>query len=548
MKAREKGKALWHRLRDAGNGDLLLFLTTFLLVIVRYLAHGFAYYPQLDDYIQLHNYASSGDYLRFLSEQGLLSARPLAGVFDLYVWSNFYNCLLVAVLLISLMFAASAIFFKRVLERYFTVTPLFCVLYTLVPAAIEGTYWLSASTRIAVGLFFVSLSLVLLERFFADGRAADAIFFVLFQLISFGFYEQVMVFSVAFCGLLFLLNVRTNTRRSFLTFVSFPNLVLYFCLCSLAGASKVYGARMELAWPDNPYYFDVFLPDVLVQIKAVFLDGNAAVFLKGFVRGLTSGAWLPILLSALLCAALAFFFKRKGDTKRPILGMVFGFLLAIAPVSIFFFIANTWLSFRCMVAALPGIALFFDSLTALAFRGRGVAGKQVLTVLFAFVCCAAGISEIGDYKQTHLDDLRFTQALAAHCERYGEKTRIGMLNVEPSYLTDQNFYYHEHIHGVTESAWALSGMMIAEHDGFSHSVTPIPIDEPWRAWNFEQNRPEAFDVILLYERENDSFAELTYACEDGVYAFFDENGVQRAEIVDENGIAKGKLLPNFVGK
>jgi len=530
-------------LSEWGDGDFLLFLTVFLLTVVRYLAFGFTYYPQLDDYIQLHNYASSSDYLRFLSEQGLLSARPLAGVFDLYVWSHFFDCLILAVLLISLMFAASAIFFKRVLGRYFTVTPLFCVLYALVPAAIEGVYWLSASTRIVVGLFFVSLSLVLLERFFESGRAVDAIFFTLFQLISFGFYEQVMVFSVAFCGFLFLLNVKNNTRRSFLTFVSFPNLVLYFCLCALAGASKVYGARMELAWPDNPWYFDVFLPDVLVQIKAVFLDGNAWIFLKGFLRGLTSGAWLAIVLMALLSFALAFLFDKKQKEKRPYLGMLVGFLLAVAPVSIFFFIANSWFSFRCMVAALPGIALFFDSLTSLLLRGKGLVGKQILTSLFAFACCVAGISEIGDYRQTHLDDVRFTSALADYCEHCEMPFNIGVLNVEPSYLETQNFYYHEHIHGVTESTWALEGMMIATNDGFVHHVTPIPINEPWRAWNYEQNRPEAFDVILLYEREYDRFVRLTYTLENDVYVFYDENGAKRAEILDEDRIGRGKLLP-----
>ena len=49
-----------------------LFLLLFGLIWLRFAAFGLEYQPQLDDYIQLHNYATSEDYLRFLSEQVFL--------------------------------------------------------------------------------------------------------------------------------------------------------------------------------------------------------------------------------------------------------------------------------------------------------------------------------------------------------------------------------------------------------------------------------------------------------------------------------------------
>ena len=520
-----------------------LFLLLFGLIWLRFAAFGLEYQPQLDDYIQLHNYATSEDYLRFLSEQGLLSARPLAGVFDLYVWSNLWDNLFLAVTVISLMLSASVIFIKSVLEKYFALSPLFCVLIALVPAATEGTYWLAASTRIVVGLFFASLSFVLFQRFLENGRLADAIFFVPLQLISFGFYEQILVFSCAFCLFLFLLNVRKNTRRAFLAAVTLPDLVIYFSLCLLAGTSTLYGSRMELALPDNPYYFETFLPDVLVQIKAVFLNGNAVIFLKGFLRGLTSGVPFVIFLLLLLSASLFFFFGkgRKGEKMRnPFLGMLVGFLLAVFPVLIFFFIANTWFSFRCMVASLPGIALFFDSFTEWAF-GKCRTAKKFLVCLFCFVCCTATLSEIADYRETAAFDESFGESLAAYCESIPGGKKIGILNVEPTYLTEQNFYYHEHIHGVTESQWALTGMMIARDTSFAHSLTPMPISQPYAAWNRDNNLPENFDLLLLYLPESNSFVPVEVVFENGLRALYDENGVKRAEITEENNVGKGRI-------
>ncbi len=56
-------------------------------------------------------------------------------------------------------------------------------------------------------------------------------------------------------------------------------------------------------------------------------------------------------------------------------------------------------------------------------------------------------------------------AIADAIDLVSIKGRVALLGVMPNYLPDQNYYYHEHIHGVTESDWALSGALYAYSGG-----------------------------------------------------------------------------------
>ena len=75
---------------------------------------------------------------------------------------------------------------------------------------------------------------------------------------------------------------------------------------------------------------------------------------------------------------------------------------------------------------------------------------------------------------------------------------IGILNIEPTYLSDQNFYYHEHIHGVTESQWAFTGALrCIGGNGSLQSVTPLPTDPVYKSWNADVPALENFDRLII---------------------------------------------------
>ena len=61
----------------------------FGLIFLRCCYYGLVYFPQLDDYIQLHNYPVYHGAKLVILEQGLLASRPLAAVGDYFFWSGF---------------------------------------------------------------------------------------------------------------------------------------------------------------------------------------------------------------------------------------------------------------------------------------------------------------------------------------------------------------------------------------------------------------------------------------------------------------------------
>ena len=136
--------------------------------------------------------------------------------------------------------------------------------------------------------------------------------------------------------------------------------------------------------------------------------------------------------------------------------------MALAPLTIFFVLESPWFSLRGTVTSFPGLALMADALVALVLcrlKGRRTVTAALSTAL-ALVFCAAAVSEVHDYRETYADDQAVIAAILSATEGGTALPADGttvLLGVEPTYLEDQNFYFHEHIHGVTESNWALSG-------------------------------------------------------------------------------------------
>ncbi|MDR0906287.1 MAG: glucosyltransferase domain-containing protein [Oscillospiraceae bacterium] len=485
---------------------LLMFMLVFALIFARYCYFGFEYYPQLDDYIQYHNYTSRGlGYAELISALGLLSVRPLAGLADIFVWSNFFPVMIVAVAAISALFAASACLFYDVFRRRFGTGSLFFVVYALLPLAIEGTYWVSASSRVVVGLFFTSLALWLFEKWCCGGKKRDAAFCAAAQLLAFGFYEQTIVLSFASVLIFGVLNFKPQRKRALLSLCGFANLAIYAVFTRIFSDSSLYGSRMTIANPLSAWYYKEKLPEVLSQLKSAFLGGGFYTLVKGAYRGAKIFAAQPNFIYAIavlaLCVALFIAAKRRdeesesADTRlKPRAALIVGVLLALAPTAPFFLIGETWFSLRGTVMSLCGIALIADTLLRFIPLKKLTAA---ITAAAALICCVASVSEIDDYRETTANDMAIVALLAETLPRGGGE--IAVLNVEPSYLGNQNYYYHEHIHGITESGWALHGgleyLMGAEN---APSVTPLPRHPMYSPWNRDTATLNNFDLIYLY--------------------------------------------------
>jgi len=537
------------RLKQYGLKSLPWF-SVFALVFGRYLYYGFQYFYQLDDYIQYHNNAAFSDNLwETALNMGMLLARPAAGLSDLYVWSDFFPAMLLAVAIISALYACAAILLKSVFHRHFGTGWVFVVIFALLPLGMEGVYWVSASSRIVCGLFFAALAAWLLQKYFDGGRWYCLLGAILAQFWGGCYYEQVMVFSVTLFVLIGIMNFRSCKWKSLWSLFAPMNMVLYLLLTAVMPGAGVYGARvafMEI----SPWYFEVFLPDVLGQIRNSFLGGGFYTTVKGFWRGLQiilqDYAFWFLLLIIGLCVLLWYVAKGKGDsektTRRHWWAVVVGILLAIAPVSIFLVLENPWFSLRGAVCSFAGIALIADVLLRWILRGR-MKWSAVAAGCLAFVFCIASVSELHDYKLTYENDNRAAQAVINGINLKEPNQKIGILGLEKSFLEDQNYFWHEHIHGCTESNWAFSGLL-QYHTGIVglSSVTPLPAENIYAAWNYESNRIDGFTQIYYYHYDENMLERLAVE-QTGERSFllYREDGSLFGEIYEENNIGKLKI-------
>lgn len=476
-----------------------------LALLLRASFGGIGYEPILDDTVQYILYPTSVDYGALIAREGMFSSRPLAALMDLFVVGQMGN-LFFAVILMAVMHGISCVLFQRILSRFFSVGPVFAVIYTLLPLGCEGTYWLSAATRVVSGLFFTACAAAVLCRFIESGKWWRVPLYFLLELLSFGFYEQILVLSFALSGLIFLHHFRE--KRAALAWLAFLCAGVYFGFTAYFRADSPLADRMELLYPNTPYYFNVFLPDLARQIGMSFLSAGVRTTFVGFWRGLVScvtggiGGWLYGIAAAGL--AIWYGILHWPRHRRAVVSvegwaraLVWGLLLFIAPITPFFVIARPYFSLRSTVPSFVGAAILIDLLfRALIRRRRAMAAVSGAMV---FVCLLGCASEIGDYKATAKADRVLAEAiLERESEFYG---RVGFLGVKEFPVAEQNYPYHEHVASVAAADWTLSAKLAAmKGTPLSFDAVPLVMEDPfYRLWNRDMKRIGGFDQLWLWE-------------------------------------------------
>ena len=521
----------------------LVFALIFALVLLRFCYYGFTYYPQLDDYIQLHNQSAYYSAKAVILDMGLLSSRPLASVMDYFFWSHFWPFLMAAVALLSAMYAASACLFRRVWGEYFGTGYVFLVIYALLPLGVEGTYWISASNRVVPSLFFVALAMYLFQKWCRTGRARWLPLYFIAQLISFCFYEQGLVLSVTGVLLVGIIEFfRGNHKKSLFALLTFVNAGIYFAFTGYFSTSTgQLGSRLKLTLPWQEGWNKVFL-SAAGQTGESFLVGGYKTLFRGFRRGIQciladfSPLWVVVLV--VLCAAL-FLLARRFTAERPTgeaalprpWALLVGFLMALAPVTLFFVLSSPSVALRNTVFSFCGMALFIDAVWSMLLTK--CSARSIVTGAVCAVCAAvfsvAAVSEIHDYRATTLADQRVARAVTSAV--VGDEDTIAVLNLEPNYLSEQNFLYHEHIHGATESTWALAGLLSwAADDPAFPAATPVPMGRHYAGSLTE------FGALLWYDHKTGTVQSvMAVPAGEGVYEIHTAGGAVLAVAREENG-------------
>ena len=137
-------------------------LIFFAALLLKYIVFGFRYYPVLDDFIQYGGYPLYNDLSYVYLGIGTISARPLATLLDPVLWGSMWGNMGLALFIIMLLHFTSVYLLSDTLERLgYKLSPIFWLIMLFLPIGAEGAYWISASSRIIMGLFFAALSFFL---------------------------------------------------------------------------------------------------------------------------------------------------------------------------------------------------------------------------------------------------------------------------------------------------------------------------------------------------------------------------------------------------
>lgn len=436
------------------------------MALVPYLLYGFRYYPILDDYIQYWGYPARGDLGYVYTVIGTLATRPMASLLDPLLWGKFWPCLSIALICITKLHVLSLLLVRRALHRHnITLSPLFSLLYLLLPLGMEGRFWLSASTRLVVGLLFAALSLEFLSRFTEEKKSISSfLLFALFQLIACGFYEAVAIFTGAAAILLTAISYgkkRDNTLFiiPLTSFLSVGLLFVYYKLCT--GISSL-SSRVSGGEPISLFRNIGALFTQLGEVFALTYQRTIVGCINGIKVLFSSGFFGFFVLFCILLVAFLFsrhqYRQRKKSLTEILLFECCGVILFFAPLLPNLIVSEVWITNRSMFLPAIGLCFMAEPLFGLLYKKP----QKILLFLLTFLCLTASVNEYDVYRSVHNQDVKLLDAVISQMSNEAkEGTQNVTVVLSKEVTTPQNAFYKDHVKSVFDSDWALTGAIRA---------------------------------------------------------------------------------------
>ena len=202
------------------------YLSLLLVMLCTFSFWGFKYFPILDDNNQygVYNLRNDDTWTNVITHYKNYTVRPLALFTDSYVLSYLWHNMYLAVVLMVVLHWMTTCFLKEIFEKInINVSWIWFALFGFAPFLTEAIYWVSASSRIVVSMFFCVLSNLVLIRVLTDEKNKHKkVFFlivaILLNIIANGYYEQTIVFNFALT--LFVLIRLKKYKHIYIPFVS----------------------------------------------------------------------------------------------------------------------------------------------------------------------------------------------------------------------------------------------------------------------------------------------------------------------------------------
>jgi len=392
----------------------------------------------------------------------------------------------ILLLLFTLMTFGTLVLFKNVLVKSgvsFGIVGI--IICALTPLNLEATYWIGASTRFVPGMFFSILSCYMLVEWIHGKfrkRYGGLILYAVFNIISTGFYEQIVVFNFVFTLAIIILNYRKiKELKKVIISVPFLSTVLIGVYYIAFWNKGKVASRGEMA---SSGIVEHFL-STFKGVANLILPKNVNMIVTGTKGYFAIERHFLQYIALILVAAFAIYcvfrllkpaIKAIGPLGKyeTLLKLAGGMILALAPFAPFFILKNNYMSFRAVYPSIFGIALFFDGLAD--WLAKNKAGRYVTAILAGVVCMVffmANVTEINNYRLIEADDDIIADNFLMEFEaaHLNDKQPIYVLGIQYLYTETSRTGYEN----IASSDWAFLGKLNAESDKFYFTnLTPVP--------------------------------------------------------------------------
>ena len=479
----------------------------FVILFLKYSYYGYSYLPIADDNNMYGIFRLNEDiFHQVLMKYKLFTTRPVAAALDAYFWTNFWDKLNLSLLLMTILLFVTCYLLHLVSKKCsFEIGVVMLIIFALMPFGSEATYWLSASTRLVVGMFFTALSLYLFclyLEYMSHQKKQYALLFSFFitNLLSYGFYEQVIVLS--FCAALLVFAATWNKLKAkwviAIPFINFFVIGFWYILFSSHGNMA---SRGQIVKQDYWVHFGKVTEAIKETWNSNFLD----LYQDGFKQSLkiivADGSYIFLALSIVSCIALSIIvFKEKTHSiKLNIIKLFIGIFLFIIPFAPFYPMKLIWMSNRNLFPSFIGLGLILDGILNILSRGKVLLLMKSLVVgLLAFIFLVSNVYELNYYRNIGQIDREITSKLSSMSgmeDFFYKGKSLVLLNTKQGYVGSIS----KRVENCTGADWALLGAIKAQ-TGIKDTGYALPIPHEGYALPMKKG---LLDSALIFGIDND---------------------------------------------
>lgn len=435
---------------------ILIFAVLLICMVCRYSFSGLQYYPTMDDNNQygIYHLRSDNIYENVIRHYQSYHVRPLAFFTDAYIFSFFWNHMYLLLFIMIVLHFATAVMFQQIMEKFhLSFGFLGTILFTLSPFLVQATYWISASSRLVLSLFFCIASIRLFIFYLEKPRKSTdfllVVAMILLNLLSVGYYEQTIVFNFVF----FLFVIYQEKKPKFMAIPIFSTVVIgaYY-------AMSMMNHTMQERGNINLQNIGAHIITTIGSMIKKFILLQGQILGNGIVFG--TKHFIILLFTLILTGVLVFLMQKEKDEPRTMCGKSFllGLVLFVVPFAPFFILQDSYVDVRNFYISYLGLGLMVASIYEILLAH--IPHREIFHLVVISVCVLVFLlgnaAEVSNYREIWaFDNLVTAKIVEAVDEKVFENKEAFSVDYDTSLL---DFKKDNQIaRSVLEEDWALMG-------------------------------------------------------------------------------------------